>query len=615
MATDFFSEARERIGGERALVESRAHFVKAAPEGAGIGGATGGAGALGLGFRQDARAREAYAQFKNWVYVSVNALAKRVARQAVCAGELVGASPNPDRHVPPHRKNTIATFLKAAVQNQTVEIFDDHLVLDVLHEPNRVQGKFEFMYSSVVNLLITGEAYWIAGLVRDGEENEPRLELWSVPTNWVVPKHKDGLFSSFDIKIDGKKIAEDLPPEAVARTYYPHPTSMQMAWSPLLAMSTASQIDSHILSTQLQLFERGIFPNVVVSVGKVRGPDGKQSDRRPILRGHQRRQIIASIRELWNQTANAGEPAIVDGLIESVHKLSNNAQEMDFIGSGRPVKERIMQAYQVNEIFTGQIVGANRAQAVEAEKSVLGNAVNPLLDSFSETATRFLGPMFEEPARLVVWFEQAEATDPDLHLKRWGEARKNDDVTGDEYRANVLGLPPDEREPRGHLLKQISGFQAFTQIMQAVGNGSIDREVAARAFVLFFEIEESVAEELAGMDLHDDDEEDPAAPPAIGQDPPANDSGETDDDLDEETEEDLEELAASVAALEKRLDDASETLHEHVVRVGQTMLASLETLLKEHEKTVARAVENGRSETDGTGTRTGEGEASDSVAG
>ena len=49
---------------------------------------------------------------------------------------------------------------------------------------------------------------------------------------------------------------------------------------------------------------------------------------------------------------------------------------------------------------------------------------------------------------VLFWIEEARANDPELRLKEWESARKQKDVTRDEFRLAVLGLSPmtDEQE-------------------------------------------------------------------------------------------------------------------------------------------------------------------------
>lgn len=339
-------------------------------------------GSSGIGgLAREAQSREAYSQFKLWVHASINVIARKVAGQSIMAGEQVGAEENPERAARmamkeyaqrqslhcgkiKRQRDYLPASLRQAVDFGNLEVLEQHPVLDHLARPNPVQRRAEFLYFSVANLLITGECYWVGGEVGDGE-----FEVWAIPTPWVTPKHKGGVFTGYDIQL-GSHIERDVDPESVARTFIPDPADPKGAFSPLRAILSPVRVDAALVQSQEDMFERGINPNLIVTVGQSRGPDGKPTGRRPKLQGHQRRSFIRAIRAIWNEAVSAGEPAIVDGLIESVHKLHNTPREMDWMDSGKVVKDRVLQAYGVNPINLGQIDGANRAQAVEAEKSL-----------------------------------------------------------------------------------------------------------------------------------------------------------------------------------------------------------------------------------------------------
>jgi phage portal protein BeeE len=572
-----FAEARKRYSNGRALTTKAAGSL-------GIDAVSASGGPAFGRFREEARAKEGYSQFKNWIYVATNAIAKRLAGQPWCAGSVEGATANPERMFPANQKHTLPSHLTKEAANQNLTMLEDHPVLDAFRRPNSVQKSFEFLYLSCINLLITGESYWLGGVKDDGEDGE-KLEMWAVPTSWVKPKHKGGMFTSYDIEINGVRKLVDVPPENVARTYFPHPSDLKMAFSPLFAIMEAATIDEHILRSQRQMFERGIYPNMVVTIGKSVGADGKATNARPVLTGQQRRTLVASINQIWNETVNAGEPAILDGMIESIHPLHNTPQEMNWMQSGDSVKRRIMQVYQVNPISVGEIVGANRAQATEAERQICNQAVNPLAEAFSETATDFAGPMYDTPERLEIWIEKAEPRDQELELERWKTARTNNDASKDEYRTNILGLGPDEREYRNSLMDVPGGIAPVVQIIMAVGNGTVKKEVASRWLQTFYEIEEETADKLAGMDLEDDEPAEPATlPPA----PPENEPAEGDG---EENPEDEEAPEAELAASAEAMIEQKIAVYDHVVTVGETLMRGVEEALEGHATRVKELVD------------------------
>jgi hypothetical protein len=304
------------------------------------------------------------------------------------------------------------------------------------------------------------------------------------------------------------------------------------------------------------MFDRGIFPNVVLTVGDRRNADGTPGGK-PTLTGPQRRQTIRAIREVWGATTSNGDPAIIDGLIAGIHKLNNMPAEMDWLNSGEQVKKRIFQAFHVNPIVVGEVTGANRAQAAVAEQSFLSTVVNPLGDGVTVVLNDFVAPLFgggkgdekakkkDKPAgktKLYLWIEEGQPLDDDLKLRKFQIGRQNNDVTRNEFRTEVLALPPIEDEEevkRVPLLDTVGGGQVIVQVLSAVGMGTMGPQSAVEAFKLLFEMDDAQAEALVG-DTGDLALLAPPAP-AIGGAPPGRDTPPPDDD-DEEDEEEKPEL-------------------------------------------------------------------------
>jgi phage portal protein BeeE len=485
--------------------------------------------------------REAYNLFRHWVYVCVNAIARRLAGQPISAASQENAAANPERATlyglqqQIQRKRMPPRMRAKFTESDNIEVLAAHGSLDLLSCPNPIQGKFEFLYMSAIQILITGEAYWVGGVRKDSEGNL-KPEIWAVPTSWLEPIHKGGYFTGYLLKT---KPGQDkpIPPENVARTYFCDPSDIKKAYAPLRACISAVRTDDYIQTSQEESFARGIWPNVVITVGKQRGPQGMLTDRRPVLMGHHRRQFIRAIKQVWQETVGQGDPAIVDGLIESIHKLQNTPLEMDWPGSGEIVKRRVMQTYGVNPITVGEIVGANRAQAYEARRQTADMAINPLADAFSETLTEWIGPWYEEPNRLLIWVEPYEPIDPELDLKRWAEGLKSNSVTQDEYRVSQLGLPPLDREEKNALLSTVGGMTGAVQILSALSQGGISSQTAAQLFVLFFDIPLKRAIEIIG----EEEDRPPPAPAPQPRPPSGGDDEEGDEDLDEEGDHDLDQ--------------------------------------------------------------------------
>lgn len=521
--------------------------------------AAGGKGMAALMGGGDAtKMSEGYRHFRHWCYVAINAIAQRLAGQPVGMGYVTREAGDANgknimlatKDASPETKARLAqnelkrvqwqkgafprSTMEKARDPDALEIVTAHPILDLLERPNSVQHKSEFLYCLVANLYITGVAYIMGGIGENGEG-----ELWATPSTMLTPVHDGGLFTSYKFQANPMSQPEPVDASVVGRIYFPDPADLKAVLSPLRTQLTAIRTDEKIQTSQEQMFDRGIYPNLLLHVGKNIDAQGKVQDRRPVLTSAQRRQIDRTVRQVWLQSGGAGMPGIIDGLIENVTKLSSSPAEMDWLNSGQQVKSRIFQAFKVNPISVGEITPANRAQAVEADKNFCTQAVNPPGDAISTCLTEMLGRKKADEQQqpkggkqLVVWIQPAIPLDEDLRLRKWDVGMRNNAASKNEYRTEILDLPPveDENADKSPLLSTVGGITGAVAIASAVGIGQIAQESATEMFVQFFGFDEATAKKLAGEPLEQPGAGQGGAAGAIGQD----DGGEPPEPPDDE---------------------------------------------------------------------------------
>ncbi len=454
-----------------------------------------------------------YEDFKYWVWVAISAIATRVAGQPYGAGKITGGknksvvvdSPGTQkRWIDSVPKDQQAKAIKQWVKTQTrlptcikemtqggrqVEPFYDHDILDFLAQPNSVQGKAEFLFCIIANLLITGEAY----IVASDSDNEYGKEAWAFPTSWITPKHEGELFSSYVLKTTENSEPIPLPKEAVKRLYIADPNNPTKGCiSPLMTQIMAVRVDESIQKSQAAMFKK-IVPDLILSISETMGPNNAKVSR--TLTPVQRRQVIRAVRELWRSQQANGDPAIVgDGLIDSIHKLSNQPAEMDWLNSGDQVKARIFQAFKVNPYCVGHTEGINRASALESDKAFCNQAVNPLIEQITGLLNGFVADLFDESGdTLVLWLETAEPLDVDHQRQQYQIGLSNNIIRPNQY-LEYMGLPPDD-DPIKERPKIVPGM---VQILTAMGNSFITPESAVAALKYGCGFGEAEAEEIVG---------------------------------------------------------------------------------------------------------------------
>jgi phage portal protein BeeE len=206
-------------------------------------------------------------------------------------------------------------------------------------------------------------------------------------------------------------------------------------------MARAVSANESISEAQRRAFNNSIWAGYAVTVGRNPDVNGQQGAR-PALTKEQRGQVINAILQAYRGVINYDQPIILDGLIESITKVSNTPREMDFLKSHALTKEQITQGFGVNPIIMGQVEGVNRASAAAADDIYCSNCINPKLELVSQILTAFVAPRLASGSeRLVLYYEPAHAYDPDLELTRWKFLAGLAAADNNEIRTS-LGLPP-----------------------------------------------------------------------------------------------------------------------------------------------------------------------------
>jgi len=430
--------------------------------------------------RNDAAYKERYSLFRGVLYSAVNALATEASSQPVRMGRKVKDVEDVRRPI----------TMSKSVEHGNIEVVESHPILDLLENPNPMQARWQFVYSFIANLCLTGWSYIIAG-----ESATGRLELYSLPTTWVHPIHDNGPFSSFRIRnpnnpthcADGVVLER----HQVAFAYLPNPSDPLAATAPASSQMMAIRADDQIWASREQFFHNGIFPGAIVTIGKDPHPD-VPSGVRPRLNAPQRRQVYAAVKKVMSGVANYGNPAIVDGLIEKIERLSATTNEMGWEKSEVSTKNAILSAFCVHPYILGEVVGVGGYAQVASIERRFVKRYNVYLDMLSNCVTNFVGTTTQDP-NLCVWWEPGVAEDDDLKWRNVWSARTNKDITRSEVRA-MMNLPPlDEVEP----LVSMEMVPNIVAVLGQVGFGSIMPEQAT-ALLTNMGLPADVAAEIAG---------------------------------------------------------------------------------------------------------------------
>jgi len=361
--------------------------------------------------------------YAGWVAAAVRCVAERGAGQRIRVGRRIDttATAGPG-----------AKWVKSL--DARVEPLIGHPLADAVEAPNELHTSWSLNFTTIASLMICGKAFWWC---RTNEKG--RVEIWPLSASWVRrPIGSKRLFESWEVQVPGAAEPFLVPASQMAYFTYPHPGDpINGSWSAVSANLDSIQTDEQISAAQHGFFARGIFPGVAITVGKNAGGDGQPG--RPKLTEAQCSQIIHAVKQRHRGAYGAGEPLILDALVERIDKITQSGDEMAFRESGQMTKERILEMFGVSPLSLGATQDGNRAAAAVAEQHLVAN-VNTKLELLGQCATQWLSDTFNDPS-LVLWWEPATPVDPEHELQVMKELAAIGAISRNEARAKY-GMPP-----------------------------------------------------------------------------------------------------------------------------------------------------------------------------
>lgn len=385
------------------------------------------------------QAIEQYRHNQGWVYASIRTIAQRIARQPLRIVRKKRRSAGSRRDpMLESSKRLMPGFVKEL--SDDVEMVTDHPFLDAINNPNPIMVRWSLLFCMVASLELTGRHFWWIYKTKGGT-----FQIWPLPTHWVEPVFGgDKVYGGWKIRPFGTAGEIAVPANEIAMFSYPDPSNPLGAVAPLQANAKGVVTDEFVQEAQKRAFMNSIWPGLAVVVGRLRDTDkmlGQNGNQRVVLTDAQRENVVSMIRSRFRGIYKSDEPAVLDGFIEDIKKITNTPRDMDFQKAGEITKDRVTQGLGVNPISMGAVEAASRASSAVADDHLLSNNVNPKIELISQCMTAFVLPSFGNDS-YAAYLEEARSVDADLDQRKYAEGMKLGTCTINEYRMNILNLPP-----------------------------------------------------------------------------------------------------------------------------------------------------------------------------
>ena len=273
---------------------------------------------------------------------------------------------------------------------------EEHPVLDLLYNPNPVQGQVEFFQSLYSYLLISGNSY----ILESGAENTPPIELYTLrPDRIRIKGSSRAIPDAYNYMVGGQIVESYEVDQATGKSKIKHiklfnPMDDYYGLSPI--QSAATDIDQHNLANKhnVNLLQNGARPSGAV-IFKPKDPTGAQIQ----LSDLQRNQLMNDLTQRFSGTGNAGKPMLLEGDFDW-KEMGLSPKDMDFI------QLKNMSAKDIALIFgvPSQLIGIPDAQTysnfAEAKLALYNETIIPLLDRIQSDLNEWLVPKFGDDLEL-----------------------------------------------------------------------------------------------------------------------------------------------------------------------------------------------------------------------
>ena len=273
---------------------------------------------------------------------------------------------------------------------------EEHPVLDLLYNPNPVQGQVEFFQSLYSYLLISGNSY----ILESGAENTPPIELYTLrPDRIRIKGSTRAIPDAYNYMVGGQIVDSYEVDQATGKSKIKHiklfnPMDDYYGLSPI--QSAATDIDQHNLANKhnVNLLQNGARPSGAV-IFKPKDPTGAQIQ----LSDLQRNQLMNDLTQRFSGTGNAGKPMLLEGDFDW-KEMGLSPKDMDFI------QLKNMSAKDIALIFgvPSQLIGIPDAQTysnfAEAKLALYNETIIPLLDRIQSDLNEWLVPKFGDDLEL-----------------------------------------------------------------------------------------------------------------------------------------------------------------------------------------------------------------------
>lgn len=300
----------------------------------------------------------------------------------------------------------------------TAVVLDEHEFTEAIYRPNAFLTAYQTMYLSCASLLTCGRSLllWDEKGKSLGHSGDPSASAYYCPMHWALPVPGKAALQAWTIRPPNVDEYEVGHGEFIYMSC-PDPANPFGSLSPMRAVRRPINTEDKIGDAQQAEMDNLIKPSYAVVIGQQMAQNGQKQRAR--LGKKQRREVVNAIKGYIGGAMRAGEPILLDALIEDIKDISPKNDDIGFEKGGKLTEDKIMKSFGVSPLIAGWVQNANRAGSTTAHELFFDVVLNPILTMSGEAFTHALGPKYStDEFRVVIYHEKAIAEDSDSMINR-----------------------------------------------------------------------------------------------------------------------------------------------------------------------------------------------------
>lgn len=366
--------------------------------------------------------REQLKAYVDWVYAAASAIAQDAAvidliAYANRSGKPNGKIANQLIYYPRSARALTKQFVAG---KRALEELDNHVLLDLLDNPNPVQDADTFREMAFLHLILSGEAFWYK---EPGVAGRPQA-LWPLMPYLLKETVESRRITRWSYRVGAEEVT--FTPDEIVHIKLTDPNNLYRGVGVVRAAARAINTGASASDWNEAFFRNSARPDIALET------DSKLD-----------KDVVDRLKEQWSDnyqgTTKAHKVAVLEQGLK-LNRINITQKEMDFLESMKFNRDQQLAMFKTSRTMLGIVEGDGRSNMEAAEYNQSKRVIRPLMRRFVSAVNHSLAPVYD--AKLVIGFTDPVPEDKEfLHKERIESVNKYRTINEVREEAGLEPIP------------------------------------------------------------------------------------------------------------------------------------------------------------------------------